>query len=121
MIYCAHRINNIHQLKKIPIKYGIELDLRDNSNGDIHISHDPYVEGELFRYFLQHYHHAFIILNIKSERIELKILEILSEFKISNYFFLDSSFPMIHNLIQRGESNIAIRFSEYEGIDIQKT
>ena len=58
-----------------------------------------------------------MILNIKSERIEHKVLELIEQYAIKRYFFLDSSFPMIHLLSNAGESNIAIRFSEYEGFD----
>lgn len=115
--FCCHRINTIAELKQIPTDYGIELDLRDNINGDVHISHDPFNQGESFNDFLQHYQHSFIILNIKSERIEWKVLEILKKYNIKNYFFLDSSFPMIHQMISKGENNIALRFSEFEGID----
>tara|TARA_Y200000002_G_scaffold182699_1_gene150746 strand:+ start:13204 stop:13836 length:633 start_codon:yes stop_codon:yes gene_type:complete len=116
-MYCCHRINTIVELEQIPTDYGIELDLRDNINGDVHISHDPFNQGELFNDFLQHYQHSFIILNIKSERIEWKVLEILKKYNIKNYFFLDSSFPMIHQMVSKGENNIALRFSEFEGID----
>ena len=117
MFYCCHRINTVKELEKIPINYGIEVDLRDNLNGDIYIAHDPYTNGELFDDFLKNYHHSFIILNIKSERIEYKVLELLKKYDIRNYFFLDSSFPMIVRLSNEGEKNIAIRFSEYEGLD----
>lgn len=116
-MYCCHRINTIKELKKIPKEYGIELDLRDNVNGEIHIAHDPFILGELFEEYLKYYNHSFIILNIKSERIEWTVLEILKKYNISNYFFLDSSFPMIYQLILKGENNIAIRFSEFEGLD----
>jgi bifunctional N-acetylglucosamine-1-phosphate-uridyltransferase/glucosamine-1-phosphate-acetyltransferase GlmU-like protein len=117
MFYCCHRINTVNELKKIPINYGIEVDLRDNLNGEIYLSHDPYINGELFDDFLKCYNHSFIILNIKSERIEYKVLELLKKYDITDYFFLDSSFPMIVRLSNEGEKNIAIRFSEYEGLD----
>lgn len=117
MIFCCHRINTIEELKKIPINYGIEIDLRDNIHGQIHLQHDPYIEGELFENFIQHYNHSFIILNVKSERIEYKIRKILFEYNITNYFFLDSSFPMIYNLSKEGENQMAIRFSEFESIE----
>ena len=117
MLFIAHRINTVKELKKIPINYGIEVDLRDNLNGYIYLAHDPFVKGELFDEYLKYYKHALIILNIKSERIEYKILELLKKYNINNYFFLDSSFPMIYQLSMKGERNIAIRYSEYESID----
>jgi hypothetical protein len=81
------------------------------------LQHDPFKNGEDFEEYLKHYHHALIILNIKSERVELRILELLKKYNIQNYFFLDSSFPMIIQLSNMGEKNIALRFSEFEGID----
>ena len=116
-MYCCHRINNIAELKEIPKEYGIEVDLRDNVNGEIHIAHDPFILGDLFQEYLKHYHHSFIILNIKSERIEWNVLKLLKKYNINNYFFLDSSFPMIYQLSTTGEKNIALRFSELEGLD----
>lgn len=117
MLYCCHRINTIEELKTISPVYGIELDLRDNLSGEIYIAHDPFVLGELFEDFLKFYNHAFIILNIKSERIEYRVLELIQKYSVVNYFFLDSSFPMIYKLSGEGEKNMAIRFSEYEGLD----
>ena len=117
MLFTCHRINSIDELKKIPCMYGIEVDLRDNLNGEIYLAHDPFIQGELLDDFLHYYNHAFIILNIKSERIEYKILELLKKYTITNYFFLDSSFPMIYKLSSEGNKNIALRFSEYEGLD----
>jgi hypothetical protein len=122
MLYCCHRINSIKELEKIPRCYGIEIDLRDDACWDIRLSHDPFSdplkESCLFSDFLKHYNHSFIILNIKSERIEYKVLELLkSNNIITNYFFLDSSFPMIYKLSNEGIKNIAIRFSEFESIE----
>lgn len=117
MLYCCHRINTINELNKINNTYGIEVDLRDNINGVLHLSHDPFTLGEKFEDFLNYFNHSFIILNIKSERIEYKVLDLLKKFDIKNYFFLDSSFPMIYKLSSEGNKNIAIRFSEFEGLD----
>jgi NDP-sugar pyrophosphorylase family protein len=117
MLFCCHRINTIIELQSIPIQYGIEIDVRDDQYGNIHISHDPFIQGELFDHFLQSYKHSFIILNIKSEGIEYKVLELLKKYNIQDYFFLDSSFPMIYKLSCQGEKNIAVRFSEFEDIE----
>ena len=95
MEFIAHRINKKEELKNLSRKYGVEIDLRDNVDGTIYINHDPFILGENFEDYLKEYNHGTMILNIKSERIELKILELLKKYNIKNYFFLDSSFPMI--------------------------
>ena len=117
MLFCCHRINTAAELLDIPTCYGIEVDLRDNLNGDIYLAHDPFVNGELFSDFLQSYNHSFIILNIKSERIEYRALDLLKKHNITEYFFLDSSFPMIYKLSNEGIRKMAVRFSELEGLD----
>lgn len=117
MEFIAHRINTVAELKKLPTEYGVELDLRDDLNGRIYIQHNPFEPGEDFEQYLENYHHGTMILNIKSERIELRILELLLKYGISTYFFLDSSFPMIYLLSKQGEKKIALRVSELEGMD----
>ena len=117
MEFIAHRINKLEELETLPKEYGVEIDLRDNVDGKIYINHDPFILGEDFEEYLRKYSHGTMILNVKSERIELKILELLKKYNINNYFFLDSSFPMIKLLSDRGEKNIALRYSEYEGLD----
>ncbi len=118
MLYIAHRINKASQLRQVPVEYGIELDLRDHGDRIV-LQHDPYIQADAedFEEFLAGYSHSTIILNIKSERIEWKVLELLKQFSIVNYFFLDSSFPMIRALNKSGERQIAVRFSEFEPIE----
>jgi len=116
MEFISHRINKVKDLINLPEIYGVELDLRDMGD-EIVISHDPYVGGERFEDYLKHYHHGTMILNIKSERIEHRVLEMVQKSDVKSYFFLDASFPMIFLLSNSGESNIALRFSEYEGMD----
>ncbi len=114
--YIAHRINTVSGLAEIPHEFGVEIDLRDRGERLI-LQHDPFTDGEDAEPFFAGYKHGTLILNVKSERIEFKILELLQKYKIENYFFLDSSFPMIYQLVQRGETRSAVRFSEYESID----
>jgi hypothetical protein len=116
MEWIAHRINTVAELQMTPVDMGVELDLRD-VGGELVLQHDPFSTGESFESYLADYRHGTIILNIKSERIEWKVLELIHKYKIPNYFFLDSSFPMIIQLNLKGELNTAIRFSEYEGMD----
>jgi hypothetical protein len=117
MEYIAHRINTLEELKKLPEEYGVELDLRDDLNGNIYIQHNPFEAGEGFEEYLKNYHHGTMILNVKSERIEIKILELLRKYGVEKYFFLDSSFPMIWTLSNQGEKKIALRVSEVESMD----
>ncbi|MBF0508716.1 MAG: hypothetical protein HQK57_07305 [Deltaproteobacteria bacterium] len=116
MEFIAHRINTIAALQKIPSEYGVELDLRDNGARLI-LQHDPFKPGDDFEEYLRHYDHGTMVLNIKSERIEYRVLDLIRSHNIASYFFLDSSFPMIYALTETGEKNVAVRFSELEGLD----
>lgn len=116
MEFISHRINTIDELKNVPTDCGVEIDLRDKGNRII-LAHDPFKDGEDFEDYLRHYNHGTMILNIKSERIEHRVLELINKYEINDYFFLDSSFPMIYLLSKESESNVALRFSEYEGLD----
>lgn len=115
--YICHRINKKDELESIPTKYGVELDLRDDLNGRVYIEHNPFTCGEDFEEYLKNYHHGTMILNVKSERIEEKVIELVRQYDVKTYFFLDSSFPMIFLLANKGVRDAALRFSEFEGLD----
>ena len=117
--FICHRINTLNELNLIDKSFGIELDIRDDhKSGQLILAHDPYINGENFDIYLSNYNHNTLILNIKSERIELECLELLNKYNISNYFFLDSSFPMINLLNKKyNNNNIASRYSEYECLE----
>ena len=117
MEFIAHRINTVEELRNLPREYGVELDLRDSLDERIYIQHNPFEPGEDFEEYLKEYHHGTMILNIKSERIEHKALEMIKNYDVKSYFFLDSSFPMIWLLSNQGEKHIALRISEVEGLD----
>jgi len=117
MDYIAHRINTIKQLKLLDNKYGIEIDIRDDGK-DLIIVHDPFKKGIKLKKFLKFYNHKIIIANIKSERIEDRVIKVFKENKISNYFFLDTSVPKIIELVKRKFKKIALRVSYYENISI---
>lgn len=117
MEYIAHRVNTVEELRRLSPAYGVELDLRDGLNGRIYISHNPFEAGEDFEEYCQEYRHGTMILNIKSERIEHEVLKYMERYHIEKYFFLDSSFPMIKLLTDLGVREVALRFSELEGLD----
>lgn len=117
--FICHRINKIEELHQINNSFGVELDIRDDhKTGELILAHDPFVDGVIFDNYLKNYNHNTLILNIKSERVELKCLKLMEKYNITNYFFLDSSFPMI-NLLNKKYSNnkIASRYSEYECLE----
>ncbi|MEX2114110.1 MAG: phosphatidylinositol-specific phospholipase C/glycerophosphodiester phosphodiesterase family protein [Pirellulales bacterium] len=116
MLTIAHRVNTIVQLRQVPPECGVEIDLRDSGDRLI-LQHDPFSDGENFADWLAHYRHAHLILNVKSERIEHRVLELVHERGIDAYFLLDCSFPMIRLLSGLGERRIAVRFSEVEPIE----
>ena len=116
MHFIAHRVNTIKELLNTPTEYGVEIDLRDFGEKLI-LQHDPFKDGECFEEYLRNYNHGTMILNIKSEGIEARVLKLIKKYAIKNYFFLDCSFPMINLLSSKGEKNIALRFSEFEGLD----
>lgn len=116
MLYIAHRINSVAQLQALPAEYGVELDLRDRGERLI-LQHDAFKDGEDFAAYLPHFRHPMMILNVKSERIEERVLDLVQRHRVRDYFFLDCSFPMIRWLHQRGESRIAVRFSEFEPVE----
>jgi hypothetical protein len=117
--FICHRVNTANELKNIDTQFGVEIDLRDDhKSGKIILVHDPFSDGEYFEDYLKIYNHNTLIFNIKSERIEIECLKLIEKYNIKNYFFLDSSFPMIYLLNKEYKNNnIAYRFSEYELID----
>ena len=111
-----HRVNNISKLKNIPKKYGIEIDVRD-FNKDLILSHDPFKNGTKLDRFLKHYNHSTLIINIKSEYIESKVVRLLKKYQIKKYFFLDSTYPSIINQYKKKKFKFSIRVSDYESIE----
>tara|TARA_B100000242_G_C43052128_1_gene491667 strand:- start:1144 stop:1731 length:588 start_codon:yes stop_codon:yes gene_type:complete len=112
----AHRINSSKELTYIPSDLGVEIDIRTDNNQLI-LSHDPFQKGELFEEWLDHFQHKTLILNLKEEGLEIRVLELMHKFDISNFFFLDQSFPFLVKTFKKGIKNCAVRISEYESLD----
>ena len=115
MIKVIHRVNTIKELKKIPKKYGVEADVRINNNNLI-LNHEPFNDGDLLDAYLSAYNHALLILEVKEEGIEERVIELCKKFGIENYFLLSVSFPFIYLLSKKGFRKMAARFSEFEDI-----
>jgi hypothetical protein len=116
MILISHRRNAIQQLQETPLKYGVEIDIRSFGQKLI-LQHDPYVAGENFEEWLENYRHAALILNVKEEGLEARLIKLMESHRISNYFFLDQSFPFIVKFSRLGERRCAVRVSEFESVE----
>ncbi|EWY40471.1 hypothetical protein N825_34840 [Skermanella stibiiresistens SB22] len=111
-----HRRNTLEQLLKTPTTMGIEVDIR--SHGDrLVIHHDPYTDGENFEDWISSYSHGTLILNVKEEGLEERLITLMAYHGIEDYFFLDQSFPFLVRTARRGESRCAVRVSEFESIE----
>jgi hypothetical protein len=111
-----HRRNTLAQLMETPHAYGVELDIR-SSGRRLLIHHDPFEEGESFEAWLDAYQHGTLILNVKEEGLESRILGLLRARGIERFFFLDQSFPFLLKTARAGESRCAVRVSEFESVD----
>ena len=116
MLKVRHRVNDTQTLLRTPLNMGVEIDLR-SLNHEIILAHDPFSPGELFKDWLQWYDHSMIILNVKEDGLEESILALLKKFGVTNFFFLDQPYPTIRKTISSGCSKIALRLSEFEGIE----
>ncbi len=112
----AHRRNRIEELIATPTDQGVEVDIRSDG-GRLVIHHDPFASGEDFETWIGHYRHGTLILNVKEEGLETRLLAIISDRGIDDFFFLDQSFPFLMRTARQGERRTAVRVSEYESIE----
>jgi hypothetical protein len=111
-----HRVNTQKSLREIPREFGVEVDVRSHRDKLI-LHHDPFQKGESFEDWLIEFHHGTLILNVKEEGLEQKLLELMARHEIEDFFFLDQSFPFIYKTVHSGENRCAIRVSEYEFLE----
>jgi len=111
-----HRRNTLAELLATPVKYGVEVDIRSFGERLI-VHHDAFVVGEDFNDWIDHYQHGTLILNVKEEGLEQRLLDLMKKKNIENFFFLDKSFPFLLKTASQGERRCAARVSEFECID----
>lgn len=112
----SHRRNSIEDLISTDTKYGVEVDIRSNGK-DLIIHHDPLCAGLLFEEWIEFYSHGTLILNVKEEGLESHLIKLMLKKGITDYFFLDQSFPFLVKWANLGENRCAVRVSEYESIE----
>lgn len=133
MILINHRINTVEDLKKIPEENGIEVDIRYHNN-DLVLHHDPFFHHEKnpvkFEIFLKNWiNKGPMILNVKCAGTEQHCIDLMSQFEIRKWFFLDLSMPKLKYLSDLvfkkhirdlTSDNLSIRFSEVEPLEMIK-
>jgi hypothetical protein len=134
----VHRINRVKTngetkgLNEVGNEYGIEFDIRYHHD-DLVLHHDPFGHQkeklDKFEALLSEYvkeHTGTMILNVKTEGVEKKCIELMQKYNYKNWFFLDLSMPFFAIYTEkayRGEingftpENLAVRFSEREPIE----
>ena len=103
--------------RSFKLGFGTETDVRD-FNGELVISHDIASEESMsVDSFLKLYKSVNdtlpLALNIKSDGLQLKLIELLKRRSVKNYFVFDMSVPDGLNYLKTG-LNIFTRQSEYE-------
>jgi hypothetical protein len=116
MILVSHRRNTINQLRDTPGEYGVEVDIRSQGK-KLTIHHDPFEPGISLEEWLADYHHALLILNVKEEGLEQRLLTLMKQYDIEEFFFLDQSFPFLFKTASAGEARCAVRYSEFESFE----
>jgi len=116
----AHRRNTLNELLATPTKYGVEVDIRSYRDKLV-IHHDPFIQGESFDSWITAYQHGTLILNVKEEGLEARLVEMMRSKGIEDYFFLDQSFPFLIKWSEAGEHRCAVRVSEFESIETAMT
>ena len=111
----VHRRNTLADLAATPVSLGVEVDIRTRGDALI-IHHDPFQDGEPFDAWLKEYRHGLLILNVKEEGLEDRLLALMQAHGIERFFFLDQSFPFLLRTALRGERRCAVRVSEYEPV-----
>ncbi|MFT5644018.1 MAG: hypothetical protein ACI83P_001572 [Janthinobacterium sp.] len=111
----SHRRNTLQQLVATPFEHGVEVDIRSVGQ-QLVIHHDPYVGGESFDAWISAYRHGTLILNVKEEGLEERLIALMQEHRIDDYFFLDQSLPFLVKWARAGQRRAAVRVSEFEPV-----
>jgi hypothetical protein len=112
----AHRRNTLEQLNATDAKYGVEVDVRSHGERLI-VHHDPFTEGASFDEWIAAYRHGTLILNVKEEGLEARLISSMETQGIEDYFFLDQSFPFLVKWAKAGVHRSAVRVSEFESVE----
>lgn len=116
-----HRINRIEELRRVPKKYGVEIDVRGYGK-DMLLNHDAIDNPQNYdtlENYLKECGGRFVIFNMKEAGYEKKVIELAEKHGVKDYFLLDVEFPYIYRATRKeGFRKIAVRYSEAEPIEM---
>ena len=118
--YIAHRQNKLTALDRLKNSFfGLELDIRSSSK-NIVLDHDPFKKGLDFFKNLNLLKKFFLLIDVKSSGISVKICNSLKRKNIK-FLLLNLGHPELIEMINRGfAKNLFLRFSLYEKLDLSK-
>jgi hypothetical protein len=105
--------------RSFQLGFGTETDIRD-LNGDLVISHDPpssdcqyLTVANFFDIYKLYSDDLQLALNIKSDGLQKKLMQLISDYNITNYFVFDMSIPDTIGFL-KNNAKIFTRQSEFE-------
>lgn len=108
--------NNIKALlKSLDLNYGVEFDVRD-FNSNLVLSHDiPNNKSPKLEDFLKKIKNLnkYLVINIKSDGLNIKLKRLLKKYKIKNYAVFDMSIPDTLTYVKLN-IKFLLRISKYE-------
>ena len=116
MLLIKHRVNSVKELLETSGDMGVEIDVRAWLD-DIIINHEPFEDGVLLKLWLRNFKHKFLIINVKEDGLEKKCLNLMEQFNITNFFFLDQTFPSLNKLVKEKPNICAVRVSDLEPVE----
>ena len=93
MIIIRHRRNTDKDLANISTNHGAEIDIRSQGQHLV-LHHEPYEAGNRFEQWLENYNHRMLILNVKEEGLEDRVLELMKKKQHRKFLLLGSILPI---------------------------
>lgn len=86
-------------------------------DSELILNHDPLKPGVKFYDWLKHYKHSFLIINVKEDGLETHALDLMNEFGIDKFFFLDQPVPSLFKAAKIFPDVCCARISDLESIE----
>lgn len=119
MIVIKHNVNSINELASLEDSFGLHVEVRSYKDRII-VGRDPFIDNSLLEDYLKVFKHKLIVLDIKTEGIENKVIELAEKYCSNKYFLVNLMPSAMKKIIGRDFKKIAVRFSDMESIETCK-